>query len=462
MIRKTSILTAILLLLAAPANAANDRDEMVTFQDYSKAKSEGTYDLVESGMSTIPKEIRKALVDGGYQVLIAPTMLSAMPGWEGAAPRGWREDSNYDNVGGLFQPTTKRIIIPEQLQSRKSPNTYSANSRANFTIRHEIGHAYDDFQGNVSRSDDFTDAYTRDADKLDKYQEEQFAYFLQPNGAGFQELFAELFAAAYTPDAENESKYKNLLKSFPRTTALMMKLNPNRPKSTAAKKPPESTQSSASAEKTRLSETETERQKRNNVPDPFANIKQLHASVAEAYAKQDWVAAERAMKPYVEALEYGAARGTYSKDRLRQTYLSYADVLQRVHKPLQAKEVYAKANNLARTNQVKAPPSTVNAGFVGIKFVIDSGYPIVNECFEGSPARKAGIQSDDQICAVDGKSTLGLNRDQIYDLIIGPVGTSVSVTVSRRSETLVFKLTRAALNKFASPSVQHDYQYGDR
>lgn len=185
------------------------------------------------------------MLDNGYSIVISPTMLTAVPGWQGGTPRGWDEDSNYDNVGGLFQGHLFRMVIPEQVQSREKPYKYVPNNRAELTIRHEFGHAYDHYQGGISQSDNFVDAYSFDVQRLRGQDLTRFGYFLQPNGAGNQELFAELFAAAYTPNSTENARYTALLKAFPRTADLVMKLSPNRPASVAVAKPFKSTPASS-------------------------------------------------------------------------------------------------------------------------------------------------------------------------------------------------------------------------
>jgi tetratricopeptide (TPR) repeat protein len=207
------------------------RDEFVNGLNDEPKLSDPTYQKVERGLRTIPKDIRDALKEAGYTVMLTPTMLAAVPQWSGATPRGWSEDSNYDNVGGLFQSRQKWILLAEKVQSMKNGNEYQENTRLVSTVRHELGHAYDNYQGSYSSGDDFSDAYGNDVDRIPARDQTRFAYFLQPGNAGRSELFAEVFAAVYTPDDEQNQGQIALMKAFPKVATLMKKINPNRPKS---------------------------------------------------------------------------------------------------------------------------------------------------------------------------------------------------------------------------------------
>ena len=70
--------------------------------------------------------------------------------------------------------------------------------------------------------------------------------------------------------------------------------------------------------------------------------------------------------------------------------------------------------------------------YVGIGVRIDTaedGLPLVIGVFKGSPAEGAGIQTGDEIVAVDGKQTAGKTIDEIVDWVRGEAGTTVTVTV---------------------------------
>ncbi len=73
-----------------------------------------------------------------------------------------------------------------------------------------------------------------------------------------------------------------------------------------------------------------------------------------------------------------------------------------------------------------------------------SGKTIVIAPFTGSPAYKAGIRPGDVILAVDDKPVEGLSLAEIADMLKGPRGTRVKVTIGRegQEQPLVFHLVR--------------------
>lgn len=467
--KRLCVVALLSILMAQAAHASPERDTFVRFLDYSAAKSEPTYDAVERGMSTIPKDIRQALTDNGYYILIAPTMLSAKPGWEGATVRGWDPDSNYDNVGGLFEPGTRRLIIPERVQSRSNPNSYLPNTRAELTARHELGHAYDDFQGHVSLSDSFVDAYTTDADRLHNEERDRFAYFLQPGSAGANELFAELFAAAYTPDNSSNPRYRDLLNAFPRTTQVMLKLNPNRPKDT--KKPEATTEKSAETRSPATSEPDHPAAKTIDysklLTDEQVHLIALHKQLTPLYASGKYAQAEPLMKEYTALLERDCCGNESAATRLKQTYASYADLLRRVNKPAEAQKITAKAEHIrvaATTPKARADAADSNSpvGIVGLKFVLVEGnQPEINSVFPGLPAAQAGLHPGDYITSVDNTPiTNGISKEEVYDMIIGPPGTPVRITVRRGQQSLTVTLKRVRVTDIPDPQTRRDYING--
>jgi len=73
---------------------------------------------------------------------------------------------------------------------------------------------------------------------------------------------------------------------------------------------------------------------------------------------------------------------------------------------------------------------------------------------EGTPAQRAGVHTGDVLTAVDGKNVYGLTLDQAVDVITGPAGTNVTLTMERKDPEdaeakpalIDFTLTRSIIN----------------
>ncbi|MFY0693115.1 MAG: S41 family peptidase [Paracoccaceae bacterium] len=70
-------------------------------------------------------------------------------------------------------------------------------------------------------------------------------------------------------------------------------------------------------------------------------------------------------------------------------------------------------------------------GGLGIEVTQEDGYVKVVSPMDGTPADEAGMESGDFITMVDGQSILGLNLEQAVELMRGPVGSEIILTVVR-------------------------------
>jgi len=62
-----------------------------------------------------------------------------------------------------------------------------------------------------------------------------------------------------------------------------------------------------------------------------------------------------------------------------------------------------------------------------------------------SPAERAGLMAGDRIVEVDGKSTEGLNVDDVVKMIRGEKGTSVKISITRGKDAMAFDITRETI-----------------
>ncbi len=104
-------------------------------------------------------------------------------------------------------------------------------------------------------------------------------------------------------------------------------------------------------------------------------------------------------------------------------------------------------------NALRQSTSGVYAG-VGAYITQKAGdnFAVFKDPFEGGPAYKAGVMTDDIIYMVDGEVVFGLTTSEIADRVRGPEGTKVKITVYRESinDYVHFEIERATVD---SPTV---------
>jgi len=86
---------------------------------------------------------------------------------------------------------------------------------------------------------------------------------------------------------------------------------------------------------------------------------------------------------------------------------------------------------------------------VGMQVAPRNGKTIVVAPFGGSPAYKAGLRPGDVILAVNDKKTDSLNTNEVADLLKGPRGTHVQITIGREGadKPLTFDIVRDEISR---------------
>jgi len=80
-------------------------------------------------------------------------------------------------------------------------------------------------------------------------------------------------------------------------------------------------------------------------------------------------------------------------------------------------------------------------GGLGIEVTQEDGFVKVVAPIDDTPAARAGMQPNDLIIQVDGESVQGLTLNDAVDLMRGPVGSEITITVLREDETEPFEVT---------------------
>lgn len=93
-----------------------------------------------------------------------------------------------------------------------------------------------------------------------------------------------------------------------------------------------------------------------------------------------------------------------------------------------ALDPYSSFLSTGKLNEVY---SQIEGNFVGlgIELKAHEGALLIVKVFAGGPADRGGIRADDRITAVDGRSVQELSTDQAANLLQGPEGSQVTVTV---------------------------------
>ncbi len=80
-------------------------------------------------------------------------------------------------------------------------------------------------------------------------------------------------------------------------------------------------------------------------------------------------------------------------------------------------------------------------GGLGIEVTQQDGIVKVVSPIDGTPAAEAGVQPGDLIIKVDGKSVQGMNLNEAVDLMRGPVGSEIVITILRKGKKQPFDLS---------------------
>ena len=101
---------------------------------------------------------------------------------------------------------------------------------------------------------------------------------------------------------------------------------------------------------------------------------------------------------------------------------------------------------------------------IGIQIGMKDGKLMVIAPIEDTPAEKAGLLADDEILAINGKSTKGITVDKAADQIRGEEGTQVTLLIKRKGleEPKTYTITRAEIEiKSVTQKVPTDIKIPD-
>jgi hypothetical protein len=155
---------------------------------------------IERDVRKLPQQALTALAKAGYKIQLARTVTDAVPAARNQQVRGYEPHSTWNSVYGMFNRTTRKVVMAEFAEHGENGGggdftRLEDRQRRQGILRHEFGHAVDNYLGNFSHTAKFRNAYEKELAAIGKGDREWLYYYLQPGDAGPEETFAELFAS---------------------------------------------------------------------------------------------------------------------------------------------------------------------------------------------------------------------------------------------------------------------------
>jgi hypothetical protein len=153
---------------------------------------ESFVDKIKTTLKEFPLGVLWLLSSKGCKIKIAPTIIDADMRLQHSHPGGYETDSDFKQVPAMFD--MHDVIIAEYVYDGQGNLKMITDCAGN--LRHEMGHAFDVHDGDISDKDPFKHSYWNNwGMPLD--QRPKFAYYLRGGRAGPAETLAELFCVKY-------------------------------------------------------------------------------------------------------------------------------------------------------------------------------------------------------------------------------------------------------------------------
>jgi tetratricopeptide (TPR) repeat protein len=212
------------LALLAQTGPGDRKDFILSLQSDQPDRSENRETkrilaFVNRSVSAMSPKVIEALARTGCRVVIVSTLGGVSQRLQNWQPMGYSDGASWDLAGGIYEDRYNLVLIPREVSVYKMMPMIG-NYRVAAVVRHELGHALDEYLGSYSKTDSYSRRYLEDKSKLSEEQKKHYAYYLQAGTEGQGEAFAELFNNLCGGDSGGKQK-KELFRYFPKTYALM-------------------------------------------------------------------------------------------------------------------------------------------------------------------------------------------------------------------------------------------------
>lgn len=157
---------------------------------------------IKAALAEYPLSVLNLLYSKGCKILVSPTYVDHDPQSANTRPTGFEYGSTWKDCPGRFDG--RNIVVCEYTIGNDFDLEEASDPLG--ILRHEIGHAIDHFLGGISNTTDFKQAYSQDIHGLDEFVKPRLRYYIQTEGNGPAETFAELAAAKYGGKSQSGSR----------------------------------------------------------------------------------------------------------------------------------------------------------------------------------------------------------------------------------------------------------------
>jgi hypothetical protein len=174
---------------------------------YDLTVARGTADdfdraAVAMELAKLPLHMLERLEDQGTQIVVVRNSVTEYrTDLQGVTPRGWPPGSSWDDVPGLYSPSTNEVMVATRGHgtSAGAHVPLMGDGHGSFSLAlHEVGHGLDR-GGRVSGSEAFAEARAKDFNNLSAYEQ-------QVGSAGAEETYAEVLGRYYGGDPTLEAE----------------------------------------------------------------------------------------------------------------------------------------------------------------------------------------------------------------------------------------------------------------
>ena len=183
---------------------------------------------VKAAVKSFPPKVIALAARNDCKIYVSPTMIDKYPELKNSRPQRYEQGRSYKNCPALFD-SPNVVVCQYCIIGEDEDDNWQPTGDAIGSLRHEFGHAIDDFMGNIADQEEFKHTYEMERTAIkDPDHRSRLSYYIQEGRGrenGTSETFAEgcsiIFGGASSPgERRSHAAFKE---SFPNVLKLIQK-----------------------------------------------------------------------------------------------------------------------------------------------------------------------------------------------------------------------------------------------